>query len=172
MKFTSADYARAEKFMGYNTTPLVLGAGVRPTWLADERFWYRVTTARGSEFILVDSVKGTRTPAFAHAKVATALSNASGRQYTGEQLPFQEIELSSDGLSISFQAGGRWQCDVQGAKCTALEGGSAAGGGRGGRGGGRGGRGGGAGAAAPEVLSPDKKHAAFIRDSNLWARDI
>ena len=26
-------------------------------------------------------------------------------------------------------------------------------------------------AAAAEVLSPDKKHAAFIRDSNLWVRD-
>ena len=25
--------------------------------------------------------------------------------------------------------------------------------------------------AAAEVLSPDKKHAAFIRDSNLWVRD-
>jgi len=172
VKFTTADYAQAEKFMGYNTTPLVLGAGVRPTWLADERFWYRVTTTAGSEFILVDPVKGTRAPAFAHAKVAAALSNASGRQYTGDQLPFQEIEFSSDGLSISFQAEGRWQCDVQGAKCTALEGATTPGGGRGGRGGGgRGGRGGGA-AAAPEVLSPDKKHAAFIRDSNLWVRDV
>ncbi|MCU1236630.1 MAG: peptidase dipeptidylpeptidase domain protein, partial [Candidatus Solibacter sp.] len=47
------------------------------------------------------------------------------------------------------------------------------GGGRGGRGGGgRGGRGGGAGGAAPESLSPDKKHAAFIRDWNLWVRDV
>ena len=38
---TAADYARAEKFMGYNTTPLVLHGGVRPTWLGagDDRFW-------------------------------------------------------------------------------------------------------------------------------------
>ena len=36
--FTAADYARAEKFMGYNTTPLVFHSGVRPTWLPDERF--------------------------------------------------------------------------------------------------------------------------------------
>jgi hypothetical protein len=35
---TSADYARAEKFMTYNTTPLVLRSGVRPTWLPDDRF--------------------------------------------------------------------------------------------------------------------------------------
>ncbi len=169
-KFTAAEYTRAEKFMGYNTTPLVTHSGVRPTWLADERFWYRVTTAAGSEFILVDPAKGTRAPAFPHAKIAAALSTASGKQYTADQLPFQEIEFAADGQSFSFQASGKWQCDVQGVKCTAAEGGAPAGGGRGGRGGGgRGGRGGG---AAQEVLSPDKKHAAFIRDSNLWVRDV
>ena len=50
---TADDYARAEKFMNYNTNPLVLRAGVRPTWLADGRFWYRVTTENGGEFVLV-----------------------------------------------------------------------------------------------------------------------
>ena len=40
-KYTAADYQRAERFMGYNTTPLVLRSGVRPNWLPDERFWYR-----------------------------------------------------------------------------------------------------------------------------------
>ena len=61
---TAADYARAEKFMGYNTTPLVLHSGVRPTWLGagDDRFWYRVTTERGPEAVLVDPVAGTRDP--------------------------------------------------------------------------------------------------------------
>ena len=32
---TAEDYARAEKSMSYNTSPLVLRAGVRPTWLAE-----------------------------------------------------------------------------------------------------------------------------------------
>jgi dipeptidyl aminopeptidase/acylaminoacyl peptidase len=167
-RFTAAEYARAEKFMGYNTNPLVVRSGVRPNWLPDERFWYRVTTATGSEFVLVDTAKGTRAPAFDHTRVAAALSTASGRPYTAAQLPFQEIEFSADGKSIGFQAGGRWQCDVQGAKCTADPAPGPAGGGRGGRGGGRGGRSGG---LTPEVLSPDKKHAAFIRDSNLWVRE-
>jgi len=52
-RFTASDYARAEKLMGYNTTPLVLRSGVRPTWLPDGRFWYRVTTTEGAEFVLV-----------------------------------------------------------------------------------------------------------------------
>jgi hypothetical protein len=62
--FTSADYARAEKFMNYNTTPLMFRASVQPNWLPDERMWYRVVTADGSEFILVDPARGTREPAF------------------------------------------------------------------------------------------------------------
>jgi dipeptidyl aminopeptidase/acylaminoacyl peptidase len=160
-KFTAADYARAEKMMGYNTTPLVVRSGVRPNWLPDERFWYRITTADGAKFVLVDPVKGTRAPAFDHAKLAAALSTATGNTYTAGNLPFQEIEFSADGHSVSVLAGGRWKCDVEGSKCSAEEGAAPAAGG-----GGRGGRGG-----APEVLSPDKKHAAFIRDSNLWVRD-
>jgi dipeptidyl-peptidase-4 len=163
-RFTAADYARAEKLMGYNTTPLVLRTGVRPTWLADERFWYRVPTSEGAEFVLVDPAKGMRAPAFDHVKLAAALSAASGRTFAAGNLPFQEIEFSADGQSVTVQAGGRWKCDVKGAKCVA-EDGAAAVAGRGGRGG-RGGTG-----VAAEVLSPDKKHAAFIRDSNLWVRD-
>ena len=57
---TADDYARAEKFLTYNTTPLVLRSGVRPTWLEDGRFWYRITTENGSEAFLVDPVKATK----------------------------------------------------------------------------------------------------------------
>src|SRR5688572_6473382 len=58
---TAADYARAERFMTYNTAPLVLRSGVRATWLAGDRFWYRVTTEKGSEAVLVDASSRTRT---------------------------------------------------------------------------------------------------------------
>src|SRR2546426_10518052 len=78
---TADDYARAEKFMGYNTNPLVLHSGVWPTWLPDDRFWYRVTTENGTEFVLVDAGKGTRGAAFDEAKVAAGLSSAAGTQY-------------------------------------------------------------------------------------------
>src|SRR5690349_12319734 len=78
---TTADYARAEKFMTYNTTPLVHRTGVRPTWMPGERFWYRVTTATGSEFWVVDPSKGTRAPAFDHAKLAVTLTAVTSTKY-------------------------------------------------------------------------------------------
>ncbi|HTS28494.1 MAG TPA: DPP IV N-terminal domain-containing protein [Bryobacteraceae bacterium] len=167
-KITAADYARAEKSMSYNTTPLVFGSGVVPNWLPDERFWYRNTTANGTEFVLVDPAKGTRQPAFDHAKVAAALSAAAGGTYEANRLPFTDLEFSPDGQSVTVNAGGRrWKCDVGGQKCGADTSPAPATGGRGGRGG----RGGGGGGRA-ESISPDRKRAVFIRDNNLWSRDI
>src|SRR5688572_23648970 len=97
---TAADYSRAERFMSYNTAPLVLRSGVRPTWLPDDRFWYRTTTTNGSEFIVVDPVRGTKAPAFDHAKLASALSSAAGTKYEPYRLPFQQFEFSTDGDAI------------------------------------------------------------------------
>src|SRR6185369_15273011 len=135
-KITAADYARAEKSMTYNTTPLMFGAGVRPNWLPDERFWYRNTTAAGSEFILVDPAKGTRQPAFDHSKLASALNTAAGTTLAPNRLPFNDLEFSADGRTVTVTAGGRrWACDVAGNKCTADHSPPpASAGGRGGRG--------------------------------------
>jgi dipeptidyl aminopeptidase/acylaminoacyl peptidase len=172
--FRDADYQRAEKFMGYNTNPLVLRSGVRPSWLPDERFWYRVTTANGAEFTLVDPAKGTKEPAFDHTKLAAALSAASGTRYTADNLPFQQIDFSADGKTVTFTADDkRWSCDRQGEGCkpaAAPAGGAPGRGGFGQRGGQRGGGQREAG-TPPTVVSPDGKSAAFIRDYNLWVRD-
>jgi dipeptidyl aminopeptidase/acylaminoacyl peptidase len=174
---TADDYSRAEKLMGGGLGSLVYRSGVRPVWLADERFWYRNTTAEGSELVLVDPAKGIREPAFDHAKLAAALSTASGGKYDGAHLPFQSFTLSADSLSVSFTAGDKsWKCDRQGGAC-AIDPNPApaapAGGARGGRGGrGGGGGGGGRGGAGGGAVSPDGKSSVFIRDNNLWLRDI
>jgi len=161
---TSADYQRAEKWMGYNTNPLVFRAGVRPSWLGDDRFWYRVTTPEGSEFVMVDTATGTKSSVFDHAKLAAALSSAAGATFDAHHLPFTDFEFSPDAKSILFTAQRRrWKCDVIAYQCTPdstpqLPGQRPAFGGRAG--------------APPEILSPDKKKVVFIRDYNLWLRDV
>src|SRR5271167_1467301 len=102
---TTADYAHAEKFMTYNTTPLVFRSGVRPTWLAGDRFWYRITTPEGSEFRLIDPARASHEPAFDHAGVAAALSTAAGAKYDAAHLPFQQIDFSDDLSSIVVNVG-------------------------------------------------------------------
>src|SRR3984893_15054261 len=116
---TAADYARAEKFMGYNTTPLVFHNGANPNWLPDERFWYRLTTAEGSEFVMIDPLKGTRSPGFDQVKLASARSSAVGETYDVHHLPFTEFECSANGQNISFNVRGRrWKCDIQANQCS------------------------------------------------------
>jgi dipeptidyl aminopeptidase/acylaminoacyl peptidase len=158
---TAADYAQAEKFMGYNTEPLVDHA-VQPAWTSDERLWYRDSDAQGVRFVVFDPVKLTKEPAFDHARLAAALSQAAGRTYDANKLPFREIEFTADGQSISFRVGRRrFQCDRQGNQCTA-EGSAEGSPGRMGR----------RGRAGNDVPSPDKKRVAFIRDYNLWVREV
>ena len=161
---TAADYAWAEKFMGYNTEPLVYHA-VRPAWTnqtGGEILWYRDTGEAGTRFLVFDPVKLTAEPAFDHARLAAALSAASGQTYEASKLPFREIELSADGQSVSFRAGRRrFTCDRQGNQCTVDRGGQGGSRGAGPRGGPR-----------NEIPSPDKTKAAFIREYNLWVRDV
>lgn len=162
---TTDDYAHAEKFMPYNTTPLVLHTVLHPTWGSDDRLWYQTTTTRGKEFVLVNAARRTRAPAFDQAKLAAALSAASGAAYDAFHLPFDEFEFSAGGWSIAFDVKDRrWVCDLRIYRCVAQgappQEPSA----------GRGEH-----AAPPErneVLSPNGKLAVFIRDHNLWVRDL
>jgi dipeptidyl-peptidase 4 len=60
MQMTADDYARAEKMLGFNTSPLVDRGAVRPTFLPDGRFYYRVMTPTASEYVLINPADGTR----------------------------------------------------------------------------------------------------------------
>ena len=156
--YTAADYARAERFMSYNTSSLVSGTAVRASWLPDERFWYRAVTPTGSDLILVDPTKGTRTSVFADTRLVTALRSALGSGADSLHVVTTQAGFSADGTSLNVIAGGHSaRCDLAAVTCVAN-----ADAGRGGRGNAR----------VPETRSPDGKKAAFIRDWNLWMRDV
>lgn len=166
---TAKDYERAEKFMSYYTEPFIDGGTVRPNWLAGDRFWYLSTGRKKNEFILVDPVTNTKTPAFDHAKLAEALSSATGMACDAGKLPFQSIAFTAEGKSILFTAAGKkWEFETATGKLTVNTSVAAdastqtrdAGAGRRGFGSGN------------EVFSPDGKKAAFIKDWNLWVREV
>lgn len=163
---TAKDYERAEKFMSYNTDPFIDGGNVRPNWLAGDQFWYLASTSKKNEFILVDPDKKSRVAAFDHQKLADALSTASGTKYNDLKLPFQTIVFSPDGKSISFSVEAkRWKYDLQSNQISRDESTSGtltAPVARQGR----------RGSAGNEVLSPDGKRSAFIKEYNLWTREV
>src|SRR5437588_676098 len=79
---TADDYARAERFLGQYTGPLVLRATANPQWLADGRFWYRANTEDGPRLVLVDPARAHSEPLFDPARLAAALSSASATTVT------------------------------------------------------------------------------------------
>lgn len=159
------DYEHAASFLSFNTESLLYRTGVRANWMEGDKFWYSVNTEKGTEFFLVDPSKKSKTPAFDQAKLAAALSKATSRNYDAYKLPFQFFSFSPDGKNISFSADSRkWKYDLKSAVVTAdasaatAEPPSPATMGR---------RGG-----FTEVISPDGKKAAFIKDYNLWVRNL
>jgi len=61
-QYTDAEYAHAEKFMGYNQIPLAYTGQVNAQWLDDDRFWYREVDSNGTIYIAVDPLKCSRAP--------------------------------------------------------------------------------------------------------------
>jgi hypothetical protein len=92
-RLTADDYSRAEQFLGYNTNRLVLHLAAQPTWVGDDRLWYRTTTENGTEFFQVDAATGARTPAFDQAKIAAALSSAARSNYAAVPAAVQSVRI-------------------------------------------------------------------------------
>src|SRR5262249_31105935 len=93
---------------------------INPHWFQNNtRFWYRNDLREGTkEFIVVDAEHGARKPAFDHQKLAVALSQAAGEQFTADKLPFSEIEFVEDGKALFFEASGKsWRCDLVSYEC-------------------------------------------------------
>ena len=150
---TADDYARAERFLSEQAGPLVLRADVRPSWLEDGRFWYANRIEEGTEYVMVDPARRTRERAFDHARLAAALSEASGEPYEPMTLTITAFEPAGERARLAAGGGDRWfDCDMEAYRCAQ--------------------------APAPiraersEVVSPDGRLAAFIRDHDLWLRDL
>jgi dipeptidyl-peptidase 4 len=155
-QLTADDYARAERFLGANTVPLVTGTGVRPTWTEDGRLWYRATVPGGSAFYVVDPARRSRQALFDQARLASALAAASGGRVDGNRLPFQTFELAKDSRSIMVRVQNRrWSCSLQQYACAPADSSPGA-----------------ANAPPNSSVSPDGRRAVFIRGNNLWAKSL
>jgi dipeptidyl-peptidase-4 len=163
--YTAADYAQAERFMQYNVDPLVFHTVENPAWLADGRFWYRDLGPDGVTFMLVDPAKRTKAPAFDQRKLAAALNQAAAAGgvkvppsyvFDPGHLPIDNFALEDGDRSVVLTiARIHLRCDLRGSAGCKPSGDTF-----------------GALPAEPSDLSPDRKRAAFLRDNNLWVREL
>ncbi len=149
---TLEDYQRAEKYLYKNIEKLAFRLEVYPNWIdKSSRFWYRIRTREGKEFILVDPKKKTKNPAFDHERLAVSLSKASGKSIKPGELPFDRLEFIEKGQVIKFKIDKiNWRCNLKTYECQRI---------------------------VPEKpknpsesKSPDEKWVAFVKDFNLFIR--
>ncbi len=148
------DYHRAEQFLTWNMLRSVYADYIAPQWLRDgTRFWYRVHTPQGWEFILEDPAHLHRAPLFDNAKLASAMSLAADSSYDPTRLPFTTFTFGNDGRDeghIAFRAHARrFTCDIVAYTCTVGDT---------------------VPSPVPYVRSPDGKWEAFIHDHNVYVR--
>ncbi len=149
---TAADYGRAEQFLATNTGSLVLGGAVRPSWMADGLFWYSNQFDQGQEVVIVDLDERTRERAFDHQRLAEALNTAAGTRFTAFALPLRGFVLETETARFMVE-GAAFSCGLESYTCAAAEPTESL-------------------ASRIDVVSPDGSLAAFIRDHNLWIRDL
>jgi dienelactone hydrolase len=151
---TAQDYAQAERYMVYNTRPLVDHDVSTVHWLDDTHFWYLDHDASGDQYKQMDASDGKVSPLLDQAKLAAALSKASGKPVKADKLGIMDFRVAADGRDDIDVHGTHYLCDLKGAgqcvdKSKVVKTG-----------------------AEPGVLSPDRKQEAFIRNWNLWVRDV
>ncbi|MEA9482290.1 S9 family peptidase [Xanthomonas campestris] len=149
---TAADYARAERLVSYLAQPLVDHAATQVTWLDPTHVVYVDHDAKGDRLLQLDTATGKTAPLFKPARLATALNSLLK---TGDK-PLKAATLAP---KVRLTADGRYRfeirdtdviCDAR-AACSKVYASDK---------------------AEPGVLSPDKTREAFIRNWNLWVREL
>jgi len=149
-QLTTEDYKRAEQQLSSHTSKLVTGTVDSPVWSENGILVYRSHTENGNQFFKVDIKNNKKSLAFNHAKLADSLARITESEVNHDKLPFYQVTFSSaTDIKISVR-GKSYQCDLTSYLCkldTFTK-------------------------KRNENLSPNGKRAVFIRDHNLWLRDL
>ncbi|MDD3079415.1 MAG: DPP IV N-terminal domain-containing protein [Paludibacter sp.] len=144
----------------------VFYSNVSPQWTdRADTFWYIRYTPEGDEYTLVDAKKKTRKPLFDHQNLADALAQATSEKVDASHLWLKNVKISTKADSLYFEFNGKkWFYSIQtnalsekeevkktkyeywGNVDTEREG--------------------------KPIVSPDKKYSAFVKDNNLYVKDL
>ncbi|MDP4185445.1 MAG: DPP IV N-terminal domain-containing protein [Bacteroidota bacterium] len=163
---TKSDYQRADSTRRFNK--LVYQTSISPEWVEKSHtFWYRVKTRRGEEYYIVDSDKRIKKEAFDQNKLSKLLSSQGSKLKKAFQLGLSQISFNKDLKEMKFTVDSvQWQYKLSCNKLIKLKkaekynkdsGYWAASRDEFGRG---------------QVISPDGKWIAFIRNYNVYIRNL
>lgn len=138
---------------------MVLNARIYPNWIHNSRcFWYIRKSRKNSgqsdglakEYCLVDAESASCRRAFNHEALAKALSRSANRAVNPDCLPISQVTFEIKSNLVTFSAfNKRWIYNQIQSDCDELR-------------------------ENPDywLVSPDGRKAVFLRDYNLWVRDL
>ncbi|MBV7340132.1 DPP IV N-terminal domain-containing protein [Chloroflexi bacterium TSY] len=142
----------AEPFLTRNLATKVLNGMITVHWIdGGDHFWFQKQHRDGFRFILVDSATGEEKNAFDHEALAAALSEALGQDLYPDFLPVLDFTTRENGhLHVSTYMGA-FACAGRPLSCTAD--------------------------AVDwwddqQIVSPAGDQAVFVKENNLWLRDL
>lgn len=155
---TVRDYERAQKFLSTNTFSLVDNLTINPVWISGSQFWYLEKHGATVRYFVVDGRKKTKAPAFDNQRLATAMATLQRKPISVEDLIISNVRFSADMKQMTFSTQDKtWQYNTVSDELKALD-------------------------DKPKpasnlrrtsgTISPDGKMQAFIRDHNLWIREL
>lgn len=151
-EISTEDYQAAADLYDLNLRGTVKNERIIPHWInGTKRFWYRRDMVNGYEYVVIDTDNKTKSIAFDHVRLAETLTKLAGHKIDPANLPFEVIGLSP-GIQLHASIPGRQlTCDLKSYHCDI--------------------------SSSPDdgiqsLSSPDGKQAVFIRDHNLWIKNI
>jgi dipeptidyl aminopeptidase/acylaminoacyl peptidase len=147
-------YERAVALQNFAAARLVPNQEVYPSWIdGTDSFWYKRETAKGYRVIIVDAARGGQAEAFDPSKLAARLAKETGKTVDAEDLPLAKLRLALSPAVASFSAFGKdWTYEIVRDKLDEIKGTTKD--------------------LQKLLVSPDGSKAGFLKESNLWLRDL
>ncbi|WP_035141055.1 S9 family peptidase [Flavobacterium daejeonense] len=137
-------------------------------WVNNTIFWYISNTKNGNEFLLVDAKQEKQIPAFNQERLAVSLSEILDKEIISKQLPIENLEFSKDFSHLVFTTDTlKISCDLKSYELSKIQGGYQKPQRRNAYWGDRFDE-----QSKREVKSPDLLNVAFIKNYNLYIKNI
>ncbi len=160
--YTAEDYGRAASLLPEAASPLVDHAVRGAQFLDANRFWYADADHGLATIMLGDAARGTKVAAYDPVRMTASLHAAGLKASDPKQIRVEGFALEEhDTVALITTEGRRFRCTLgETYSCAEILVDAGTGGRKGRRN------------VTEAVLSPDGKRAVFIRDWNLWVRDM
>ena len=150
-KTSLEDYQRAEQFLSPFTHPLISGEVSQITWITDEVLIYQKSINNGHVFIQANLDTKEKKPAFDHGRLAKSLDLLLDTLYSEQNLPLSSLKKSSLQNGLTFSIGSKqYFTNLENYEIREIQ----------------------PPFSRAEHVSPNGKWAAFIKDYNLWVRNL